>query len=144
MDLRHSSKEDDHPYTKPLPRITPLNKPFWEFAARSIFALQTCDSCGDAHVPPSPVCPQCLSASQTWKPSSGRGTLESWVDFHRAYWDGFQDELPYRVCLVRLDEGPLFVSNLIGVQNEVRVGTRLRATFERATEEIVVPKFVLD
>jgi hypothetical protein len=144
MDLHHSPREGDRAYTKPLPRLTSLDKPFWEFAAQSIFALQTCDACGDAHVPPSPVCSRCLSANQTWKPSSGRGTLESWVDFHRAYWDGFNDELPYRVCLVRLDEGPLFVSNLIGDQTKVRVGARLRATFERATGEIVVPKFILD
>jgi uncharacterized OB-fold protein len=144
MDLHHSSKEDDHPYTKPLPRITPLNKPSWEFAARSIFALQTCDACGDVHVPPSPVCPRCLSEDQTWKPSSGRGTLESWVDFHRAYWDGFKSELPYRVCLVRLNEGPLFVSNLIGDQTKARVGALLHVMFEPATENIALPKFVLD
>jgi uncharacterized OB-fold protein len=95
-------------------------------------------------VPPSPVCPQCLSAKQTWNPASGRGTLESWADFYRAYWDGFKEELPYRTCLVKLDEGPLIVSNLVGDDAKPRIGARLRVTFERVTEQIAIPKFILD
>ena len=117
MDRDEVSRPHDV-YRKPLPAITPLNKPFWDYAARSIFALQTCDACGDAHVPPSPVCPRCLSANQAWKPSSGRGTLESWADF--------------------------IISNLVGDDAKARIGARLRVTFERVTEEIVLPKFVLD
>ena len=46
---------------EPLPVITPLNKPFWDYALKSVFALQVCARCGDAHLPPSPVCPKCLS-----------------------------------------------------------------------------------
>ena len=46
-----------------------------------------------------------------WKPVSGTGKLLSWVKFHRAYWDGFKDDLPYDACLVQLDECPRVVSN---------------------------------
>lgn len=130
--------------TKPLPRITALNEPFWDYARRSIYALQCCDACGDAHVPEAPVCPNCLSDRQSWKPASGRGTLESWADFHHAYWDGFKDELPYRTCLVRLDEGPLVVSNLVGDQAGIRLGARVHVVFEAVAEGIVLPKFALD
>jgi uncharacterized OB-fold protein len=94
-------------------------------------------------VPESPVCPRCLSQAQDWRPASGAGTLESWVDFHRAYWDGFKDALPYRVCLVRLSEGPLFVSNLVGPQEGVRLGAPVRVVFTRLTEEITLPQFAL-
>ena len=128
---------------KSLPIITLLNKPFWDDALQSVFALQTCNACGDVQVPPSPVCPNCLSDDQSWKPASGRGALESWADFHRAYWDGFKEELPYRTCLVKLDEGPLIISNLVGDDARTRIGVRLRVTFERVTEEIAIPKFVL-
>ena len=110
----------------------------------SVFALQVCARCGDAHLPPSPVCPKCLSEDQAWKPASGRGTLESWADFHRAYWDGFKDELPYRTCLVKLDEGPLIISNLVGDDAKTKIGARLSVTFERLTEEIAIPKFALE
>ncbi|HET7714458.1 MAG TPA: OB-fold domain-containing protein [Bauldia sp.] len=121
-----------------------MNRPFWDYARQSIFALQVCGVCGHAHLPESPVCPRCLSREQSWRPSKGAGTLESWADFHRAYWDGFKDELPYRTCLVRLDEGPLIVSNLVGDPATARIGARLRVIFERISSEIALPKFTFD
>ncbi len=128
---------------KPLPVVTPLNQPFWELARRGIFSIQTCKACGHRHVPESPVCPQCLSPEQEWQPASGEGTLESWVDFHRAYWDGFKADLPYRVCLVRLAEGPLFVSNLTGKQEGLGIGAPVRVVFKQVSEEILLPLFAL-
>ncbi len=130
-------------YNKPLPQITPLDGPFWEHARRSELTVQHCDACGNLHVPASPVCPNCLSSEQSWKPMSGRGTLESWVDFHRAYWDGFKDELPYRVCLIKLEEGPLLVSNLVGDGGTVEIGAKVHVVFEKVTDEVTLPKFAL-
>jgi len=130
-------------YDKPLPRIDTLNKPFWDAAREQRLVVQTCTACGDTRFPPSPVCPKCLSPDQTWKPCSGRGTLESWVDFHRAYWTGYQDSLPYRVCLVRLAEGPLLVSNLVGHSENARLGAPVRVVFDKVTDEVTLPKFEL-
>ena len=131
-------------YDKPLPRIDTLNKPFWDAAREQRLVVQTCTACGDTRFPPSPVCPKCLSPEQTWKTCSGRGTLESWVDFHRAYWTGYQDALPYRVCLVRLEEGPLLVSNLVGNSDNARLGAPVHVTFDAVTNDITLPKFELD
>lgn len=128
---------------KPLPAITPLNEKFWRLARASVFSVQTCQACGDRHMPESPVCPQCLSAEQDWTPASGEGVLESWVDFHRAYWDGFKTELPYRVGLVRLKEGPLFIANLVDDGRELRLGLPVSVVFIRVTEEISLPQFAL-
>lgn len=128
---------------KPLPVLTPLNRGFWENTRRSIFSIQTCQFCGHQHIPESPVCPQCLGDDQEWEAVSGIGDLESWVDFHRAYWDGFHAELPYRVCLVKLREGPLFVSNLVGSQEKLRHGAEVRVVFRPVTEEITLPVFEL-
>lgn len=128
---------------KPLPVITPLNRAFWELTRKSVFSIQTCKACGHKHIPESPVCPQCLSSAQEWQPASGTGTIESWVDFHRAYWDGFKEELPYRVCLVRLAEGPLFISNLVGDQQALRLGAPVRVVFKQMTDEVTLPNFEL-
>src|SRR5687768_7542476 len=94
-------------YKKPLPQIDALNLPFWKNAKARRFVLQTCTHCGHASYPPNPVCPECLSSELEWREASGRGTLKSWVVFHRAYWPAFEKDLPYTVCLVHLDEGPL-------------------------------------
>jgi uncharacterized protein len=126
-------------YGRPLPEITPLTEGFWAHARQHRLAMQVCTTCGDVHFPASPVCPKCLSDAQEWRPVSGRGRLESWVEFHRAYWPGFAADLPYRVCLVKLDEGPLMISNLIGEQPEI--GDAVRVVFETVTEDIALPKF---
>jgi uncharacterized protein len=129
------------PYDKPLPKIDALNRPFWEAAREGRLVVQVCSRCNDVHMPPTPVCPSCLSDKQEWRSASGRGTLESWIAFHRAYWDGFRDELPYNVCLVRLEEGPLLVSNLIGSVDRAKLGLTVQAVFRRVTDEVTLPIF---
>lgn len=130
-------------YTKPLPRQDTINKPFWAATKAGKLMLQYCKDCGDTRYPPGPVCPKCLSSDQDWKEASGRGTLESWVDFHRAYWDGFKGELPYRVCLVKLEEGPVFVSNLVDNTDNLRMGQPVKVVFDKVTDDVTLPKFTL-
>lgn len=132
------------PYAKPLPRLDALNRKFWESAHGQNLAVQMCRHCADMHFPPSPVCPRCLSDDQTWQKVSGGGTLESWIDVYRAYWPGFAPELPYRVCLVRLDEGPMLVSNLVGESAAVRLGARVSVVFDPVDDNMTIPKFKLD
>jgi uncharacterized OB-fold protein len=129
-------------YRKPLPKIDTLNRPFWELCRQGKLAVQRCSACGDRHFPQSPVCPSCLGDRQEWEVVSGQGTLLSWITFHRAYWDGFAKDVPYDVCLVELDEGPIIVSNLVGTtEGQTAVGDRVEVVFERATDEISLPKF---
>lgn len=127
---------------KPRPKIDPVNRGFWENARAGRLSVQRCDNCQDIHFPGSPVCPRCLSSDQSWTPVSGRGTLLSWVRFHRAYWDGFRAELPYLVCLVGLEEGPLLISNILETDPEkLVIGSPVDAVFETVDEELTLPKF---
>jgi uncharacterized protein len=128
---------------KPRPRIDALNRGFWEHARAGNLAMQVCAACGDVHFPASPVCPKCLSTDQSWQPVSGAGTLESWVEFHRAYWPGFADEVPYDVCLVRLAEGPLLLSNIVGGLGTPRLGDPVHVVFDRVDDELTLPKFAM-
>ena len=130
-------------YNKPLPRIDALNQGFWDHARAGRLSVQSCKACGDQRYPPSPVCPKCLSPDQEWAVVSGKGTLESWVDFHRAYWDGFQQDLPYRVCLVRLAENPVLISNLVGPSDHAKVGAAVEVVFDAVTAAVTLPKFKL-
>lgn len=127
---------------KPRPKIDSVNRGFWDNARAEKLSVQTCSACGDAHFPGSPVCPRCLSDNQSWVQVSGRGKLLSWVRFHRAYWDSFRADLPYLVCLVGLEEGPLLVSNLVGVEPEdIVIGAEVEAVFEKVDDELTLPKF---
>jgi len=132
------------PYLKPLPSISPLTQPFWDHARKGRLVVQACKACGDLHFPPSPVCPVCLSTDQDWKVTTGRGTLMSWVVYHRAYWDSFKEDLPYTVCLVQLDEGPMFASNFAsGMTGDPKIGAAMQVVFEPATDTVTLPKFKL-
>jgi uncharacterized OB-fold protein len=130
-------------YNKPRPRLDTLNAPFWSAAREGRLLLQHCPSCGDTRFPPGPVCPKCLAGDQDWIEASGKGVLESWVDMHRAYWDGFKGDLPYRVCLVRLEEGPVLVSNLVNKTENLRMGAPVKVVFDAVAEDLTLPKFTL-
>ena len=78
-----------------------------------------------------------------WIATSGAGIVESYCSFHKAYWPGFEREVPYEVVQVRLDEGVRLFSNLIGVPRErIRSGLRVRASFEPVTRAVTLVKFV--
>lgn len=128
---------------KPRPQIDALTSGFWEYARVGRLAMQVCAACGDIHFPAAPVCPRCLSTEQSWQPVSGRGTLESWVTFHRPYWPGFAADIPYEVCLVRLAEGPLLVSNIVGGLESPKLGDPVHAVFDRVDDELTLPKFAV-
>ena len=115
----------------------------WKDNPDTRLSVQQCRACSDRHFPGSPVCPNCLSSDQQWEPVSGRGTLQSWVAFHRAYWPGFASELPYDVCLVQLEEGPLMVSNLVDGPAGAHLGAPVQVMFERVDDTFALPKWTL-
>ena len=55
-------------YNKPLPVIETWNAPYWQAAKRHEFVAQKCRACGYIHLPPGPVCTNCLSNDQEWVP----------------------------------------------------------------------------
>lgn len=132
-------------YLKPLPRIDEHNEPHWAGARAGRLMIQTCSDCKVPRYPFSKLCPECHSTNSNWIESSGKGTIWSWCVFYRPYFKGFEPEMPYNVVLVELDEGPKMYSNLLGVANDqLRIGMRVRAVFEAATDEVTLVKFKED
>jgi uncharacterized OB-fold protein len=129
-------------YAKPLPKPDALTAPFWAHAKARELAVQHCPQCNDLRFPPTQACPACLAEGQDWKVVSGAGVVLHWVHFHRAYWPGFEAELPYNVCAIRLVEGPILLSNVVGVPREaLREGMKVRAVFQDVTPDVTLPKF---
>ena len=132
----------DQQYQKPLPAISSVNKPFWDALKNRELKMQKCDACGRVWYPPSPLCPQCWSRKLTWTRLSGRGRVNSWVVFHQSYFRGFDNELPYNVAEVELDEGPRILTNVVGAKSdELRAGMRVEIVFDDVTPEITLAKF---
>ena len=132
-------------YTKPVPKLDDTNRHHWEGAQEGKLRIQHCKSCGTHRYPPARWCSACLSEDLEWVTVSGKGSIWSWCVFHRAYFKGFEQDLPYTVVLVELDEGPKLYSNLVGVEkDDIRIGMRVRAVFEQATDTLTLVKFEED
>jgi uncharacterized OB-fold protein len=129
-------------YLKPLPQIDGPNRPFWDGANSGRLMLQRCLDCGTWRFPAARCCPSCRGERAEWQAASGRATLQSFCLFHKPYFDGFADEVPYNVIQVRLEEGVQLFSNLVGVPNDrIAIGMKLQARFERVTDGVTLVKF---
>jgi uncharacterized protein len=131
-------------YKKPLPVIEKWNAPYWQAAKRHEFVAQRCRACGYVHLPPGPVCTNCLSDDQEWVPLSGKGTINSYGVYHQQWHSGFADDMPYNVALIELAEGPQIISQVIGCKNDdLACDLAVEVTFEDVTPEVTLPKFRL-
>jgi uncharacterized protein len=129
-------------YAKPIPAVTPELQPFFDAARRHELVVQRCRSCGASRFPARPMCARCLSGEAEWVPVSGRGEVFSYNVMHQVYHPAFAAEVPYAVVLIKLDEGPKMISNLIEISPEdIRIGMRVEVVFEDLNDQVTLPKF---
>lgn len=126
------------------PRILGLyDRPMWDILDETgQLHLQCCTQCGTWRYPPGPACPSCLSPESRWRPVSGGGEIMSWVIFRKDYLPEYP--APYNVIAVRLDEGPIMISNLVDNPDTSVTGRRVRLTVERMNDGVALPRFALD
>jgi uncharacterized OB-fold protein len=126
---------------KPQPRPSAESAPFWEGAKAHRLLLPRCNACGRFWFPPSRRCVHCLSADFTWVESGGAGRIYSFVVFHRVYHPAFEQDVPYAVAIVELDEGPRLLANIVSPRpDDVRCDMRVRVVFEERGE-MTIPQF---
>ena len=128
---------------KPVPVPTPETQPFWDGCAAGELRLQRCADCRQPYFYPRPVCPACGSRNVEWFTASGRATLYSYVINHRPA-PGFEDEAPYAIAVVELEEGPRMMSNIIEVAQTpetLQLDMALEVVFHRMNDEISLPLF---
>ena len=127
--------------------------PFWEGTLRGELRIQACGKCGRLRFPARPMCPYCRSTDVTWKATSGRGSIWSFVVPHPPLLPAYQAVAPYNVIVVELEDAPgiRLVGNLVssedGSINEVdpesiRIGEPVRVVFHRVAEDVALPRWV--
>jgi uncharacterized OB-fold protein len=131
---------------KPIPAITTEAKPFWDAAAQQKLVMQRCKDCKAWVWTPRPACNECGSEKVEWTPMSGKGEVYSFTVIRqiagRAASAAFQNDIPYVVAWVDLDEGPRMITNIIGCSVEdVRLGMKVAVAFEQASKDVWLPKF---
>jgi uncharacterized OB-fold protein len=127
---------------KAVPVPTPQTQPFWDACAAGELRLQRCAPCARFFFPPQPSCPHCRGRDLAWEPLSGRARLHTYLISHVPA-PGFEDEVPYAVAIVELEEGPRMMSNIVGIESTPQalvLDMDLEVTFARRGE-IAIPSF---
>lgn len=130
-------------YRKPLPQPTPETQHFWDGCRDGKLLLQRCKDTGKAYFPPRPFNPYTGSRDVEVFEASGKATLFSYVINHRPA-KGFEDEAPYAIAVVELEEGPRMMTNIVDcaqTPEALVLDMPLEVAFETATDEITLPKF---
>ena len=73
-----------------------------------------CQECGTVTVPPKMVCRKCTSPNMEVVELKGKGKIQTFTTCNVAP-EGREDEVPYVILLVELDEGPWIMGNLTGI-----------------------------
>jgi uncharacterized OB-fold protein len=126
----YAKRASDEPGPDPLEACA---APFWQALRRAELRLPRCRACGHLVFPIGPCCSECLAAEFDWPALSGRGQVWSYIVYHHAFSKAVADRVPYNVAIVRLDEGPQLITNVVGIPNDaLRNGMRVRAVFDHA------------
>jgi len=67
--------------------------------------VQQCNSCGKPNMWPRYACPHCQSDDLGWTQSAGKGVLHSFCVLRQGAPEGHENDLPYALGAVKLDEG---------------------------------------
>ena len=130
-------------YRKPVPVATPESDFFWDKTRKHELWIQKCVDCDTAFFYPRMICPDCLEDKIEWFKTSGKGFLYTYMINHRPP-PGFEDEAPYAIAIVQLDEGPRMMTNIVGIDNtpeNLVLDMPLEVVFEDIVDDMSLPKW---
>ena len=107
-------------------------------AAEGRFALQVCADCGAVQYPPREACHRCLSPELPWQPQSGAGELLAMTTLAHSNDLYFRERLPWRLGMVRLDDGPSVMVHLHGEVGAAPCRVRVQAHLDRAGQAVLI------
>lgn len=113
--------------TAPPRRIASIeDRPFWDAIDAGTFVLARC-TCGTYYAR-SQACLRCGAEANVlaWEPASCRGIVRTFVVFDKPYHPYFEEQLPYIVAIVALEEGPEITTNIIDTEvSDITIGMRV-------------------
>lgn len=78
-----------------------------------------CENCKNIYLPKRTICPKCRRKGKIvdFSSFSGYGNVESWTVVHTAP-EGFVDQAPYILAIIKLKEGPRILAQIVDVKPE--------------------------
>jgi uncharacterized OB-fold protein/acyl dehydratase len=135
--------DDEAAPAKPV-RLRPAmghdNQWWWDGVNAGHFLIQRCEDCGVLRHPPRPMCGECQSVRFDSVPSTGEGTVYSYVVIHYPEVPGY--EYPLAIAVVDLEDGVRFVSNVVDCPSEeVEIGMRVQAEIREMDPDLKMVVF---
>jgi uncharacterized OB-fold protein len=89
-----------------------------------------CETCGKNYFPKRSICPQCRRKGKIVDVQySGKGKIFSFTEV-TAPPQGFEDQAPYVLAVIELDEGAKLTAQVVDVgESEVKIGSRVEQVF---------------
>lgn len=113
---------------------------WWDATRERRLLIQRCTGCGNHQHYPRPLCTKCGSADLAWDEAAGSAVVYSCTTVHRAPVP--VPATPYVVALVRLAEGPVLLTNIVGCDpDDVRCDLPVMLTWEAVEDGRNVPLF---
>lgn len=129
-------------YNKPVPIPDIISQSYWDAAKRHELQIQRCKSCKEYIFYPRTVCPNCWSQDLEAVKAKGKGKVYSYTAVYQAGHPGFKNEVPYIFAVIKLDEGPHIMTNIIDCKPEdCKIDMPVEVVFADVTEDITLPKF---
>lgn len=123
------------------PRPTDVSKPFWDGCRDRQLLMQKCEDCDNLTFYPVYICPVCSSEKLAWTGLSGRGRVHSVTIVHRPATPVFASATPYALALIEVDEGPIMMSNIVGLDAlQTKIDDRVGVVFEDIGD-VTLPRF---
>ena len=92
---------------------------------------EVCPHCDAKLFPPRDICPECGLEAKTLCTFSGRGEVYSFTTVYDAP-SGYEENAPYTVALVKLEEGPLVTAQLTDLDDRpIEIGTPVEMVTRR-------------
>lgn len=98
-------------------------------------AGEVCPHCDAKIFPPRDVCPECGLEAKTAYTFSGRGQVYSYTTVYDPP-AGYEENAPYTVALVKLEEGPLVTAQLTDLgEQAVEIGAPVEMVTRRLRQD---------
>ncbi|MET8976556.1 OB-fold domain-containing protein [Streptomyces sp. NPDC004539] len=120
---------------RPQPQITQETEFFWTSGRDGRLRFRSCADCSAIVHPPQPVCRRCRGRHLTVREVSGRATLIGFSVNHRFPFPGLPSPFVVAQVAIEEDAGVRLTTNVVDcAPEELRIGMRMEAVFERAGE----------
>lgn len=123
-------------------------QPFWDAALEGRLLGNRCDNCGTFVLPPAPRCFVCQHREFTWVELPGTGEVYSFTVVRHPLGEALRQVVPYVAAVINIDgtqgAGARMLANIIDCDPDtVRIGAKVRVKFDKVSETLAVPRFVL-